>query len=45
MDYIITEANKFEEKHAKPYRDQNAVFFTVGKKGKIVMPVEKHCFN
>lgn len=25
MDYIITEANKFEEKQAKSYRDQNAV--------------------
>lgn len=26
MDYIITEANKFEEKQVKSYRDQNAFF-------------------
>lgn len=25
MDYIITEANKFEEKQAKSHRDQNEV--------------------
>lgn len=26
MDYIITEANKFEEKQVKSFRDQNALF-------------------
>lgn len=32
MDYIITEANKFEEKQAKPYKLQ--ILFSCGEKGK-----------
>jgi len=35
MDYIITEANKFEEKQENSYRDQNAVFVQLwGERGR-----------